>query len=832
MKKTWGRIFRRKSITDQHLQDDYPTNSESDTDDILEDEQRRREWEHNLNKRESTADPVFSDRLSDNNWEYESEYNYSVESDGSIIDAYREKPFNESYQPYTARTSEKRTGHAMKDKLEPDDDVKIDRRHSLHHTNDENMENIMGVKSLSPVVERVREFEQNHGKRRASLAVPFPNAGDSRPSYATWNTSGKRKVRKQMKKRRRAKDVSSDLSDEDNHGYTVNLTMKDLNDLIKKNINSAVQSIVSETTKSYRRFSQADSLSTETETIFSGSSSHSTEIPTGLLKKQIHQQLDKDKLKGIIKNVVSKEASDIFQKTLNSSTIPTQIIPTIVESPPTPSQAPSIYLPRYDFSQLAPQYHNVPNLLTLPPPPPPPALPSPSVSFSIPNRGLSNELASYQQRRHSLVVPNQDDDAQSRFGNISALESDSNLNPYNMITGFQPGAMSRLQCRRHTLAALGGSDSNITSLVGDLDKFDKFNNALQLFQNTINKAESSKEGADKNDVSKPTDNNSANTNGNNSGCIAPLQGSGVVTLVQTIADQIAALSKKEKKPLEVGQIPMTSCAKGILVISNIVFLIAGGGLLALGVWMMMDPNVETYFDVLNVQQNSSPFKLICYALIALGAFGLLISMLGCCGALHQSKCLLTMFLIMVGVVTAMEVGLGVMVMISKDSPTAIPVFAAILSEMEENLRMQLKQSLIHYYMPDTLMGTAWDTVQIQLECCGAGGPDDYKLSRWTNETRPETDFPDTCCVLVSKDAEIPEPSNKLLCHFSTAGFFFKTGCFEKMIGWFQQNSVYIVGIGGGILTIEVLAFVAAFVICTKGKKNRQQSEANMTMNKY
>ncbi|XP_053383672.1 tetraspanin-18-like [Mercenaria mercenaria] len=249
---------------------------------------------------------------------------------------------------------------------------------------------------------------------------------------------------------------------------------------------------------------------------------------------------------------------------------------------------------------------------------------------------------------------------------------------------------------------------------------------------------------------------------------------------------------------------------------------SGGGLSGVGVWMMTDPKIETYFDILNVDQSSSSFKMICYALLAVGVFALLVAFLGCCGAVQKSKCLLTLFLILVGVITVMEAGLGVMVVVSKDSASAIPVLSALMSDMQDKLRTQLKQSVTEHYLPDTLLGTTWDNVQIELECCGATGPEDYRYSRWKNETRPETDYPDTCCVLMSKEAAVPEPSNKLLCHFGTAGFYFETGCYDKMIGWFQDNSMYIIASAGAVFVIEVVGFVSAFIICKNGIKKKSE----------
>lgn len=67
----------------------------------------------------------------------------------------------------------------------------------------------------------------------------------------------------------------------------------------------------------------------------------------------------------------------------------------------------------------------------------------------------------------------------------------------------------------------------------------------------------------------------------------------------------------------------------------------GAGLVALGVWMMMDPNIETYFNILNVDQQGTDFKMICYALLGVGGFGLFIAFMGCCGGMQRNKCMLT-----------------------------------------------------------------------------------------------------------------------------------------------------------------------------------------------
>ena len=77
--------------------------------------------------------------------------------------------------------------------------------------------------------------------------------------------------------------------------------MDEIRDLIKKNVSSAVKTIADKNMKEKtgkRCISPIESFSTESETIFSGSSQSTDTQLGGLLQKQMNAQLDKNKLSG------------------------------------------------------------------------------------------------------------------------------------------------------------------------------------------------------------------------------------------------------------------------------------------------------------------------------------------------------------------------------------------------------------------------------------------------------------------------------------------------------------------------------------------------------
>ena len=61
--------------------------------------------------------------------------------------------------------------------------------------------------------------------------------------------------------------------------------------------------------------------------------------------------------------------------------------------------------------------------------------------------------------------------------------------------------------------------------------------------------------------------------------------------------------------------------------------------LSVGIWVLVDPNIQDYVDVINTTDEQY-FKNVAYLLIALGSFVFLVGFCGCCGAIRKSKCLL------------------------------------------------------------------------------------------------------------------------------------------------------------------------------------------------
>ena len=525
MNKTLSRFFRRKSVSETELKKDYPTHS--DDSDHIGDERRCHKWQRNLN---SDKLVTAGNMEPEHKWDYESEYNYSVGSSVSIIDAYKENKHYLERKLYSDRDLERCIEARMRDEFSNEALRRYSLNPGLDGRGQDRDRDRSGGYMAPHIGDRGNDQDDSgrprHGYNYKESGPSGTVRRESSDRHTAWDTMGKKKVRKQYKQRKRARDLSPDVSDDDAGKYNVNISMDELNNIIKRNVTSVVKTIVSATSsKKPAKMPLDDSFSTETETIFSGSSSHSTDIPVGLLQKQIKAQLDVDKLRGIIKTAVAKEAHEHRRHSLHPNiTVPTiNEIPTSpctshrnVDCPPPPMyHTPAPPVPQHT-SQFQPQpppapqhtsqfqqqppplpHHSAPPAPSYqtaiqhtgmgpPPAPPPPPLPPQQVTFNLPLDANPTFLHSSLANRRSSLMSGLGglSDNPNRFADeygLHALDMDE----------LSQAQMARFRNRRHTLANLAD-----TGMDTGMDKLEQFSNALKLLDKTLKRDDSTENKPD------------------------------------------------------------------------------------------------------------------------------------------------------------------------------------------------------------------------------------------------------------------------------------------------------------------------------------------------
>ncbi|XP_052450013.1 CD9 antigen-like [Carassius gibelio] len=104
------------------------------------------------------------------------------------------------------------------------------------------------------------------------------------------------------------------------------------------------------------------------------------------------------------------------------------------------------------------------------------------------------------------------------------------------------------------------------------------------------------------------------------------------------------------------------CVKYLLFVFNFIFWLIGSLVLAVGLWLRLDPNTVSLLG----EDGPETFFIGVYILIVAGALVMLVGFFGCCGAVRESQCLLGLFFACLLVIFGAEVAAGVFGFLNKD----------------------------------------------------------------------------------------------------------------------------------------------------------------------
>ncbi|XP_078491204.1 uncharacterized protein LOC100181415 [Ciona intestinalis] len=172
----------------------------------------------------------------------------------------------------------------------------------------------------------------------------------------------------------------------------------------------------------------------------------------------------------------------------------------------------------------------------------------------------------------------------------------------------------------------------------------------------------------------------------------------------------------------------TKCAKCMLVLFNMIFFIGGVVLAGLAGYGAFNKNSPLHSVV--VEMKSTILLDGLYVLFAVGLFLALISLIGCWGAMSESKCLLYTYFVVMLVVFLVQMS-GIIICFVKYQAIKGIVLKALQSRTTID-PTHLKQSIIN-----KATNVIFDKFETKYHCCGFYGPSDY-LSK----------FPDSCYAKV------------------------------------------------------------------------------------
>ncbi|XP_041852486.1 CD151 antigen isoform X2 [Melanotaenia boesemani] len=238
------------------------------------------------------------------------------------------------------------------------------------------------------------------------------------------------------------------------------------------------------------------------------------------------------------------------------------------------------------------------------------------------------------------------------------------------------------------------------------------------------------------------------------------------------------VSQGEKKPT-----CGTICLKYLLFLFNILFWLAGGAVLAVGVWTLVEKS--SYISLLN----SSLYSASAYTLIAAGVIVIVTGIIGCCATLKEMRSLLIVYLVLLFCIFLVEIIAGILAYIN---------YQKLDEELKQNLQTTMQQK--YQQLGEESLTQAVDKLQQEFKCCGSYNSSDWRDSVWIQTAGNDRLVPDSCCKTPGElCGRRDHPSNI---------YRVEGGCIQKLED-FILSQLYIlgaVGIGTAFLQLVGMMF--------------------------
>lgn len=269
-----------------------------------------------------------------------------------------------------------------------------------------------------------------------------------------------------------------------------------------------------------------------------------------------------------------------------------------------------------------------------------------------------------------------------------------------------------------------------------------------------------------------------------------------------------------------------TCAKYLLCLFNFAFFVVGFAVLFVGVWLAVDKSsfihltqYSTLHESVSVDSQTrgiireltepTVIEQAAYILIAAGAFIFIISFLGYCGAIKESRVLLTAYGLFIIIIALLQI-------------TAIVLAAVYKQQAEHHTKEFFMHTVRKYYTTKEqrdAVTLSWDFMMAELQCCGVEGYADFEkaveFKKYTREEAKGQVVPEACCVLDTSKAMsnfIPADSNCITAPTTTNSYMNK-GCYKRVYDWVISNLNIVIGVLVGVLAVQILGIIFAFCLC-------------------
>lgn len=268
------------------------------------------------------------------------------------------------------------------------------------------------------------------------------------------------------------------------------------------------------------------------------------------------------------------------------------------------------------------------------------------------------------------------------------------------------------------------------------------------------------------------------------------------------------------------------CSKTVLVLINSLFLLLGLGILALGIYIKLDPSYSTIFKLLNNSPShySTTSSLInleaaSIVIIIIGAITTGISIIGILGACFEFKPLIILYGVVITLILLALLAIGISALVFK---------YALRKDFEEEFKKTLINQLKVDYEGEINAKSAFtiavDVFQIYFKCCGVYNSNDFDGGKWnkTSGTSEQLKTPISCCKFSDQQrADVlkglfPKPDSfdiKCATQPQEANSNFNVGCLTEMNTYLDRILLVILLVTIIVGFILIIGSVSSCCMC-------------------
>ncbi|RUS80619.1 hypothetical protein EGW08_011629 [Elysia chlorotica] len=250
------------------------------------------------------------------------------------------------------------------------------------------------------------------------------------------------------------------------------------------------------------------------------------------------------------------------------------------------------------------------------------------------------------------------------------------------------------------------------------------------------------------------------------------------------------------------------CVRYILFIFNFLLWLLACGVLSVGIWLKMDDSSSHYVqrvtDKVNEEyqiqysatEGDDVTVTLAYLLMFFGIVLIVITFIGCCGAVKENTCLLTAFAVCLACLMLGLIGIGIWARVQQDDVNTMT------TELESKTDSNIARGVRNYFI-DSKSKDFMDKVHRRFRCCGAKRASEDFYIRDSQGRVEKRRVPTSC---------LPQDENR------SCNYYYYRFVSEEVKDFLIYRYKVIVGVSFGVAVVLAIGVALTILFCQVVKR--------------